>query len=387
MNRWRALVILAAVFCLTHVCSSAPQSPPQKKATVAATSLDEGGLLLGMYFPSAASWDDLTHLSTNDDTKWAPGISAEPHGRYLTFWISRHGDTLKIQAIDGLFVPRASGFWHVGTSIVKSDQDPDSNYDEQFWSAPAGQKSKLSAGSNGEIDGTSVRLITYVGPQYLGYLFHWQGGAGDWEYMYPHVASLDELGTDRSIEQVLGPERGAEYKLLAKSLDHMNDPPSENGEPCNCCNSVENEWGIMHAEDSWQAYARFQYGPSSSCAQASQDHVLNGVLPRSIASGGKLERPWDVLRAEVEAVSKSEQGSVRHLFVSPKRDLAVAVSTHGLIVLGLQNSHVSSVLKTQAFDNPCIPVMEQWSLGRFVDTWDAAIQKQPSADIPHTENP
>jgi hypothetical protein len=388
LSRCRCFLILIAVFCLKPVCAPAQRASPEKQATVANARTEEIGLLLGIYFPNAASWDNLTSFSASDDTKWVPDISAEPHGHYLTFWISRRGDALKIQAIDGLFVPRATGFWRIGTYIVKSDQDPESNYDEQFWAVSAEQRPN-PPGTDAQINGTSVRLITYVGPEYLSYLFHWQGGAGAWEYVYPHVASLDDLTKDRSIERVLGSAKDAEYKRLAKSLDHMNEEPKdgEDREPCNCCSSAENEWGIMHEGDSWKPYARFHYGPSSPCSQGSQDHVLKGILPRNVSSGGKLGRPWEALRAEVEAVSKSAQGSLRHVFVSPKQDLAVAVSTHGLIVLGVENSHINSLLKAQAFDKPCIPVMEQWSLGRFVDTWDAAIQKEPSAEMRHIENP
>lgn len=65
----------------------------------------------------------------------------------------------------------------------------------------------------------------------------------------------------------------------------------------------------------------------------------------------------------------------------------MAVGTIGLAVLGVENLHIHSVLKIHAFNKACIPVTEQWSLGRFIAGWDAAIQKEQSVAVPGSENP
>jgi len=117
------------------------------------------------------------------------------------------------------------------------------------------------------------------------------------------------------------------------------------------------------------------------------DEVLATTLQKRLAAGGTLGRPWEVLRQEAEALMKTEPGSVQHLFVSPRQDLLVALGTHGLAVLGVENLRLRSVLKVQEFDAASMPVMEQWSLGRFVSGWDAVIQKEQPAEIPNTENP
>jgi hypothetical protein len=384
-HRFR-LLTFAFIACLAPWTALAQQPASPQKPAVAPEHAADAGLLLGLYFPNIANWDDLRNAGS--DTKWVPEISREPHGKYLTFWISRSAGTIKIQPVEGLIVPRATGFWRIGSQVVASDENPDSSYDEQFWALPADQKPHPPA-ADPAVDGSSVRLITYAGSEYLSYIFHWQGGAGAWEYIYPHVARLDDLPKDVTLEKVLGPVANAGYKRLAKSLDHMNDQAKEgeDREPCNCCSGNENEWGILHVSDYWQAFARFHYGTSSSCGQGSEDRVLKTAIPKSIAAGGTLGTPWKVLRPEAEAALKGEPESVRHLFVSPKLDLAIAVSTTGLAILSVENLHLKSVLKTLPFDKACIPVMEQWSLGRFVAAWDAAIQKESSATVPVSENP
>src|SRR5262249_10946717 len=149
-----------------------------------------------------------------------------------------------------------------------------------------------------------------------------------------------------------------------------------------CCTSNEKEWGLFHDGDAWLPYARFHAGTSSSCSQGSEDHTLKTALPRTIASGGTLGRPWNEVRVEIATGLKVEPAAVRHLFVSPKQNLAVAIGGFGIAVLGVENAHVRSVLKVEAFDNACIPVMEQWSLGRFVAAWDAVAQKEAPASMP-----
>jgi hypothetical protein len=379
MSHSTPLWILIGVVCLA-VGRADAQQVGGKTPAVASEQAADRGLLLGIYLPNGASWDDLRN-DVRD--KWVPAISTDQHGKYLTFWISRSGGSVKIQAIEGLLVPRATAFWHIGTQIATAEENPESHFDEEIWAAPAREK-RGSSKSDPGIDGKSVRLITYAGPETVAYLFHWQGGAGAWEYVQPHVTSVADSTKDLSVEKVLGPATGAMYKRLAKSLDHMNDEAKhgEDRDECNCCTGDPTEWGIWHAGNSWQVYARFHYGTSSSCGQGWEDHVLKTEIPKSVAPGGSLNRAWSVLRGEAEAVMKSAPESVRHLFVSPKRDLAIAVTTNGLVVLSVENLHVKSVLKVQSFDASCIPIMEQWSMGRFVATWDAAVQKESPAAVP-----
>jgi hypothetical protein len=45
---------------------------------------------------------------------------------------------------------------------------------------------------------------------------------------------------------------------------------------------------------------------------------------------------------------------------------------------------LTSVLTKQPFDAACVPMMEQWSMGRFVAGWDAAVQKETPAVVPTT---
>jgi hypothetical protein len=255
------LFLLMAILCVTARGMFAQLSAPEKPPMTASEHAADRGLLLGLYFPDDAGWDTVDNLGGGN--MWVPEISAQPHGRYWTIWVSKSGSTIKVQAINGLLVPRADGFWHVGRQIVKSAQYPESNCDEQFWAAPVGEKPKPPA-EDPEADGRSVRLITYVGPQYLSDTEHSLGGAGMWEYANPQVVALRDLTKEMSVEEVLGPAAGAAHQRLAKSMDHMKDKTED---VCNCCIGGQTLWGIVHVRDSWETFARFQYGSSSSCSQ------------------------------------------------------------------------------------------------------------------------
>jgi len=216
---------------------------------------------------------------------------------------------------------------------------------------------------------------------------HWQGGAGLWEYQQAYVSALDNLTTQLTISRVLGPQAGAAYKKLAKSLNHMNDDVRER-EACNCCSGADNEWGLIHVGDEWQAYARFHEGTSSACSQGAEDHVLKTLISRSLWSGGRSDRlPWDSLRKQAESALKVESGSVQHLFFSPGLELAISVGTTGLAVLEVTDKSHFSVAKKLPFASACIPVSEQWSVEKFVGVWDTEMQKQKMTDIPKMENP
>jgi len=355
------------------------QPQPSKKEPDAQAS-DDRGLLLGMYFPNSATWEMLRNAGL--ESKWVSDISPKPHGKYLTFWIFRQKGEVKIRSMEGLLVPRKNGFWRVGTQIVKSGDSEDADFDEQFWAAPADKREPQPLKVDREINGQSTSLITYAGPEYISYLSHWQGGALLWEYQYTHVSPLDNLTRKLSIGQVLGPQASAVYKGLSQSLDHMNDEPEPDEGGCTCCTGLDSEWGLIHVGDQWQAYARFHEGTNSSCSQRWQDEVLRTSIPHSVWSSGRVDEPWDAVRKKLESVLNSEKGSVQHLFLSPKRDFAVSVSTSGLVVFGVRDKIQFSILKKQNFAAACIPVSEQWSMGRFVVAWDAEMLKQKPAAIP-----
>lgn len=377
--RWLAL---AAAFCLSTQGALAQNSVDAKKPSPSME--DHGGdrgLLLGIYFPDGVSWNDIATASPNE--KWVPEISDQIHGQYLTFWITKTRRGEKIEAIQGLIVPRENGFWRVGSVLVRSSMDPGSSYDEQLWAVPVSEKPPGPKIDPGTRD-TSVCLLTYAGSDYLSYLAHSQGGAGAWEYTIPGVVAIDALEKEETIAAVLGSTMAASYKRRAKSLDHMDE--DWQGEPCGCCQGRESEWGIVHAGDRWQVFARFHYGTSSDCAQGSTDEEFDVALPKRMAPGGTLGGPWELVRTETETALHLEAGSVQHIFVSPKQDLLVALTKRGLAVVRVENLHPEAVLKTQDFDGAAIPVMEQWSLGRFVEKWDSVLQKETPGEIPTGKN-
>lgn len=374
------ILIFLAVFCLTTECARAQQDVWEKTRTVATEHALDRGLLLGIYSPKHASWDDLRDEWRGE--KWVPEISTESHGQYLTIWISRTGGIINIRTVNGLLVPRNNGFWHVGAQMVRASEAKGENFEERLWALPADEKPPLpqldpeiSEAARGRSQGNL--LITYVGPQYISYIEHWLSGIGGWEYRYSRVVSLDDMMTPLALEKVLGMATGAEYKRLAKSLDHMSEP-----DVCGCCTGDPTEWGLKYGYASLQAYARFHSGTSSSCSQGEEDHVL-----KAVGADGSANQPWEALKAEAEMMFRGKQGSFRYLFLSPKHDLAVALGTSALAVFGVEKLHITSLLKVQAFDVPCIPVMEQWSMGRFVSTWDGTTLKEPAAVVPSQANP
>jgi hypothetical protein len=270
---------------------------------------------------------------------------------------------------------------------VKSRDAEDADFDEQFWAVPNHKKEPQPAKTDQEINGKSTRLITYAGPEYISYLFHWQGGVGLWEYQQAYVSAVDDLTKELTISKVLGSQAGAVHTKLAKSLDHMNDDVREQ-EACNCCTGADNEWGLIHVGDQWQAYARFHEGTSSACSQGAEDYFLRTIIPKNLWSGGRwYGLPWDILRKRAESVLKINSGSVQHLFFSPRLELAVSVGTTGLAVLDVTDKSHFSVVKRLPFASACIPISEQWSVGKFVGGWDSEMQEQKMTEIPTMENP
>jgi hypothetical protein len=371
------ILILGFAFCFFFKAAHAQETTPAQSQEDPANHVNDRGLLLGVYFPNDpnVSWNDLTA------EKWVPDVSSEPRGQFLTFWIARTGETVSIQAVDGLLVPRATGFWHVGIQLVRGPKN--SVTGTETWAVPVGTRpppDKVDPEASGMDQ--AVRVITYVGPKYLGYVEHSIGGAGGWEYVGAGTVSLDELGKNLSLESELASAAIAEYHRHARAVDHMSATPSDVEGGCNCCRGNPEEWGLRHVNASWEAYAIFRYGESSACSQQSEEYVIKAPVPRSMASGASLNKSWDDLRMQAAAILKDTPDVFDHFFVSPKQDLVVALTDNGIAVLSANGSDMTSVLKVEKFQSPCFPVMEQWAMGKYVSGWETAIRKGPLTSPP-----
>jgi len=133
----RSFFLLFLTLLSGRTLPTSAQQQPSKRDPGTQVS-DDRGLLLGMYFPNSATWEMLRNAGT--ENKWVPEISLQPHGKYLTFWISRRKGEVTIKPVEGLLMPRKDGFWRIGSQIVKSGDAEDADFDEQFWAAPNDKK-------------------------------------------------------------------------------------------------------------------------------------------------------------------------------------------------------------------------------------------------------
>lgn len=370
----RTILFLAiAFFALSKIAlpgqSPAPEATKAANSNPLAAGASDAGLLLGMYSSNAEGFQ------IDESTHWVPEVQPDPHGHYVTFWIARQGSQIKIRKVEDLIVPRATGFWHVGTHFVKPEGgDDERNFEEKIWVAPIGQKPDLKPtdpelGHQGFSQG--VRVITYAGPQYISYNEHWLSGVGMWEYSYPHVVSIDDLKAELSVGRVLGDPGTRAYARLAKSLSHMNGQV----DVCACCEGNDTDWGLSCERHSWVAFARFRGGTSSSCSQMEEDHEFQAQIPGKLVTSGALP---DKFLSEASKLLSVQPQQIRHAFPSPKQNLVILLTTDSLFVLSVESSQLRNTGVSVPLGQSGFPVMEQWALGKFVGNWDDIVSKEES---------
>lgn len=370
----RTLLFLAIAFFALSKVALPGQSPAPGTSKVAspnpqAAGISDAGLLLGMYLSNAEGFQ------IDESTHWVPEVQPDPHGHYVTFWIARQGSQIKIRKVEDLIVPRATGFWHLGTYFVKPGGGPDEqNFEERIWAAPIDQKPDLKP-IDSEVGGPGfaqlVRVITYTGPQYISYNEHWLSGVGMWEYSYPHVVSIDDLKAELAVGRVLGAPGAKAYARLAKSLNHMN----EQVDVCACCEGNDTDWGLSCERHAWVAFARFRAGTSSSCSQEEQDHEFQAQIPRELVTSGALP---DKFLSEASKLLSVQPQQIRHAFASPKQNLVVLFTSDSLFVLSVESSQLRNTGTSVPLGQSGFPVMEQWALGKFVANWDDIVSKEES---------
>jgi hypothetical protein len=376
-NRPIHILILGFAFCFFLRAAHAQKVETSKPQEDSAGHANDRGLLLGVYFPNDPNvrWNNLGAET------WFLDLSSEPQGQYLTFWISRVDKTVNIQAVKGLLVPRPKGFWHAGILFVRAPNNAIAG--AETWAVPVETEpppDKVDPQASAMI--AARRFITYVGSQYLTYVEPSSNG-GTLDDVGHGTVGLDDPTQDLSVESVLGPASTAEYRRHAKAVANA----SSKEDFCSCCWGRPEEWGLVHVNVSWQAYTIFRYSGSNACSQQSEEYWIKAPVPKSLATGGILNKSWDDLRVQAATILKDDPSVFDHFFVSPKQDLVVALTDNGIVVFSADGAQTKSVLRIERFQSPCIPVMEEWAMGKHVGGWQEVVSKERATSPPARPGP
>jgi hypothetical protein len=319
--------------------------------------------------------------------------------QYKTIWIVFSLDEVRVvSTVPDMIVPRSSGFWRVGRTIIceydsstEQDNSRDALWQTAIENAPViKQGPPCKSHKPGDVDdsdyesegsqseGHHVALcsredakLLFVSPAYLAENFDEYDtcdARGGHDTNRHDVRSLDR-GAPISLAEVLGAQAAKQYSLAAKKGF------KENSQDYNCPDLDPERydlksWGIEHVRGAWLPVAELDQW-MGECAFG---HPIDLPIPKSVTGEAPKGTLWPTIARAVPHLSD--------FFLSPLGDYALVLVTpknadYHLYAYSVRNGVPKKRLAEIPWDNlnshPI--VMAQWSTGKYVAQWTAAIQK------------
>lgn len=325
-------------------------------------------------------------------------LTSKGGDQYKTVWIVFSRDEVRVvAAVPDVIVPRSSGFWRVGRTIIceyDSSTEQDSSRDV-LWQTAIENAPVIKQGppckshQPGDVDdsadkregppsaGHHVALcrredakLLFVSPAYLAENFD------DYDTCDPRggrdtnrhdVRSLDG-GAPISLADFFGERAAKEYSLAAKKGFAENSKDYNCPEPDPKRYDLKS-WGIAHGRGTWRPVAAVD----QSMGECAFGHPIDLPVPKNLTGEAPRGTLWPTISGAVPHLSDfylSPLGDYALVLVEPKN------AEYHLYAYAVQNGVPKKRLAEIPWDNlnshPI--VMAQWSSGKYVAAWTAAIQ-------------
>src|SRR5215472_13896267 len=260
---------------------------------------------------------------------------------YRTMWIVFSPAEARVfTTVPDVIVPRSTGFWRVGRTIVCEYGSSDSwgSFQEILWQTPLekvpvikqgspcgntrpgggtdGGAQSDSLASDVNVCGRETTTLLFVSPTYLAEQFEnaWDGcdGRGD-QYTTRNVVRTLDNGPPISLDEFFGDRAAKAYKVAAKKGF------AENSKEFNCQEPDPEQydlksWGITHYHGGWSPAASLNE-LRGGCAFG---YPTDLALPKSVTGEESKASLWPIIAATVPHLSD--------FYLSPIGDYAIIIA-------------------------------------------------------------
>jgi hypothetical protein len=323
---------------------------------------------------------------------------------YQTMWIVFSGEEAKVTVVvPDVVVPRATGFWRVGRSLVCEFEESisrDGNR-EVLWTSPiektpapkvapscknhrAGDEADGGDAAEGENSNNVVlcsketaRLL-YVSPAIFSQQFDsWDGcdARGGRDQSRDEVRHFED-SAPLSMADFFGERTTAAY---SKALEQGF---AENSKEYNCPDLEADEynlksWQVVHVRGAWHAAAAMD----SIMGECAFQYPTALVLPKSVTGEVSKAALWPAMAKAVPHLSDfyfSPLGDYALVLMSPKN------FEYHLYAYSAKNGELGKMLAEIPWENTNSHpiVMAQWSAGKYVAQWTEVLQKIKDHPLP-----
>lgn len=290
---------------------------------------------------------------------------------YRTIFIRSHNkDTVSVSEMEGILLPRMTGFWKI--EVNRENVDDKVNDDivaypiDKTVDSEAERKDQKKEQNNDKEqdkirelkDEKTIKNILFVSNNYISIenIYHRNKGQRYLEF-YP-VDNIDN-NTPIKLSDIMG-ESGKEALIEGFNKDII----SRNEEYKNSLvdiNPKEESFGLFRRNGYWMFKGRVNYIKEDKYIY--EDFNINAFPPEELVSFDELAIPWNVIKTDVpEALD---------VFISPNKDIAVILTHNEILVYQINNGKLEDEpIEKIGLNSAEKVVMAEWAVGRYPQIWE-----------------
>lgn len=276
------------------------------------------------------------------------------NNKYRTLWIySKNREIKAVSYREQLMVPRAKGFWEIGTITNKDGNE--SIYAEPFGDATLYETSQNGKKNNSLTEMPGTKML-FIGNDYIG---------------IEHNLKLSVLATDNlsvgkgvAFSDIVNENS---YNAFEQSSDaFVSTLDSDESKKIIRVPNEEN-FTLKRRNGHWIIKSRLYYKEPFK-GQKYEDFDLNLMVPSELIHYDEMNIPWNSIKSKLPWITDA--------YMSPNKDIALLVSNDSLHIYPVQNK---SIVNRQIENIPLSKgdsiIMTEWAIGKYADIWSNFTEK------------
>jgi hypothetical protein len=267
---------------------------------------------------------------------------------YRTLWIySKNREIKTVSHRSQLLVPRAKGFWEIGT--IKNSSVSESIFAEPFVDTSLQDTPKSNNRINLFSEESDTKIL-FVGNYYIGIENNWK----------LNVLSIDNLSEKKGVifSDIVN---GSSYNSIKKYSEAFISTLDSSNAKNIISETNEENFTLKRRNGHWIMKSRLYYKEPVQDKKY-QDFDLNLMIPSKLIHYDEMNVPWNEIKSKLPWITDA--------YMSPNRDIAILVSSDGLNIYPVRNkSIINKCLMKIPLSKADSIIMTEWSVGNYADIW------------------
>lgn len=283
---------------------------------------------------------------------------------YRTIFIrSNDREIVSVYEMEGILLPRKTGFWKV--SVEREDKDGKIN--DNIRAVPLNKTldkgAEMATKEKEEADNT-IKNILYIGNDYISMEnIHYRNKGERLLEFYP----IDNIGKVKPlmISDVLG-EAGKESFIEGANKEILRDR-EEYKRSLIDLKPNEESFGLFRRNGHWVFKGRINFVENG--VYTYENFNIKAIPPKEIVYYDELSIPWNRIKSKIPDALDA--------FTSPNEDIAIILTHNEIIIFPMEDGEIGNrPIKNIELNSTEKIIMVEWAIGRYPKLWEEEFIKQ-----------